>query len=172
MATSKKQSTTVITDGIALNTLIKSIGGRGKLLDRDIHRAAVSALWHGFQHKSTAHAEMLLGAMPQVSRKNALRAWLLDMGCFMVKDDGKTLGINKEVHAAGFKLEQEAIDTPFWKYTAEPEVLAQVDAMELVRKLVTKLTKAKESGKLDAASETVLEKLAKVAPALEVDSAK
>lgn len=160
-----KQAFAIVTDKAQLSALIKSIGTRGRSLDKAIHQAAVSALWHGFQHKSTGYAENLLAEMGKSSRKNALRAWLLDMGCFMVKEDGKTLGIDATARAAGFD-EARAIDTPFWDYNKEPEVMTKLDAMEAVRKLVKRLTKAKEDGLLDAEGLDVLAKVAQVAPSV------
>lgn len=170
MANAKKPTFAIVTEGTKLTTLIKSIGVRGKKLDADIHTAAVSALWHGYQHKSTGYAENLLSAMPASARKNALKAWLLDMGCFMLKEDNKTLGIDKERHAKGFD-EANAIATPYWEYNKEPEVLTQVDAMALVNSLIKRLTKAKENGQLDAVGLDVLAKVTSVAPAFELQGA-
>lgn len=170
MTASKKPAFALVTEGTKLNTLIKSIGTRSKTLDRDIHIAGLSALWHGFEHKSTGYAEELLKAMGKSSRKNALRAWLLDMGCFMVKDDGKTLGIDKERHSAGWAMQTRATETPFWEHNKEPEVLTQVDAMEAVRKLIERLSRAQSKGQLDSVGVEVLAKVKQLAPSFETNA--
>lgn len=160
----KQSKFTIITDNTELSKLIKSIDVRGKGIDKDLHRAAVSALAHGFMHGSTAHAESFLAAMPKSSRAKALRVYLLDMGCFLVKEDGKTLGINKDLKAAGFVKEAEAIATPFYEYTKEVQAPSQVAAMDMVRNLIKRLESANSKGLLDDSS--VLSKLRAVAPAI------
>lgn len=169
MATTKATkvpSISIITDESVLKALVKSIGVRGKALDKDIHRAAVSALAHGFEHKSTGIAESLMAAMPSIARKNALKVYLMDLGCFLVKEDGKTLGIDSEKRKAGFVHRELALATAPGKYSPEPEAISPLVAMDMVRKLVERLTKAKENGKLDADSISVLEKLSQVAPSV------
>jgi len=167
MTTPKTPSSIIISDSTELSKLIKSIASRGKGLDKDIHRAAVSALSHGFEHGSTAHAETLLAAMPKSARGKALHLYLMELGCFMVKEDGKTLGINKEKRSAGFVLKATALSTPFWEYTKEVTPPSPVEAMELVRNLIKRLQKAKGEGMLDDSS--VLDKLMQVAPAVIVE---
>lgn len=157
----------LITDAKALGSLIKSIGNRGKLLDRDLHQAAVSALFHAYTHRSTAATQQLLDAMGKAGRKGALKTWLFHFGCFEFKEDGKTLGIVKAMKAADFdKIKVEAIDTPFWELTADKDDAGLVDAMAAVQALVKRLTKANTDGKLDADGASVLAKLSSVVPAV------
>jgi hypothetical protein len=166
MTNAKTKEFAIITDNGTLTKLIVSIKGRGKALDKDMHTAAVSALFHGFEYKSTAHAESLLASLPASARKNALKVWFMDLGCFLVKEDGKTLGIDKVKHSAGWINKETAISTPFYKYSEEPAVPSPLDAMELVRALIKKLNAAKGKGELDADSSSVLDKLLVVAPAV------
>lgn len=163
MATQKKQAVRIETESTKLSTLIKSIATRGKKLDQDLHIAACSALFHAYEHKNASFAQSLLEALNKSARKNALKVWLLDFGPFLIKEDGNW-GMNAEKQKQGWLLRADAESTPFWQYTTEPEV-APINAMELVSKLIAKLNKAKENGKLDSESATVLERLQKVAPA-------
>lgn len=163
----KQSSSIIISDSTVLSKLIKSIATRGRGLDKDIHIAAVSALAHGFEHGSTAHAETLMAAMPKSARGKALQVYLMDLGCFMVKEDGKTLGINKDKRTAGFTTKAQALSTPFWEYTKDIAPPSPVEAMELVRNLIKRLQKAHGEGLLDDSS--VLDKLLQVAPAVIAD---
>lgn len=168
MATSKKATPfKLITEGKDLNSLIKSIGNRGKLLDRDLHVAGVSALYHAYTHGSTAFAQQLIEAIGAAGRKGALKKWLFHFGCFMVKEDNKTFGIDKDLKAKGFDaISKDAIATPFWELTADKDDQEFVDAMAQVQSLIKRLTTAKANGKLRAEDEGVLAKLAMVAPAV------
>lgn len=172
----KQTNSIFISDSAELSKLIKSIGERGKKLDKDIHQAAISALAHGFEHGSTAHAETLRVALPKVSRRKALELYFIELGCFMFKEDGKTLGVNSETRAKYYNKDTkeyteegkarlaEIAGMPFWEYTKEVTPPSPVEAMELVRNLIKRLQKAKGEGLLDDSS--VLDKLMQVAPAV------
>jgi hypothetical protein len=167
MAKAKAVSFNLLTEGKDLNALIKSIGNRGKLLDRDLHIAGVSALYHAYTHGSTAFAQQLVEALGSSARKGALKKWLFHFGCFMVKEDNKTFGIDKELKAKGFDaVSKDAIATPFWELTADKDELEFVNAMEGVKSLINRLTKAKANGKLRPEDEVILDKLAMVAPSI------
>ena len=133
MAKAKAVQFKLITEGKDLNSLIKSIANRGKLLDRDLHVAGVSALYHAYTHGSTAFAQQLIEAIGASGRKGALKKWLFHFGCFMVKEDNKTLGIDKDLKVKGFDaISKDAIATPFWKLTADKDDVEFVDAMAQV----------------------------------------
>lgn len=167
MAEAKQVQFKLITEGKDLNTLIKSIGNRGKLLDRDLHVAGVSALYHAYTHGSTAFAQQLVEAIGSSGRKGALKKWLFHFGCFIFKEDNKTFGIDKDLKVKGFDaISKDAIATPFWELTTDKDDVEFVDAMQQVRSLIKRLTTAKQNGKLRAEDEAVLAKLAMVAPAV------
>lgn len=167
MAKAKAVQFKLITEGKDLNSLIKSIANRGKLLDRDLHIAGVSALYHAYTHGSTAFAQQLVEAIGSSGRKGALKKWLFHFGCFMVKEDNKTFGIDKDLKAKGYDaIAKDAIETPFWELTADKDDQEFVDAMAQVQSLIKRLTTAKTKGKLRAEDEAVLAKLAMVAPAV------
>lgn len=171
MAKAKAVQFKLLTEGKDLNSLIKSIGNRGKLLDRDLHVAGVSALFHAYTHGSTAFAQQLIEAIGNSGRKGALKKWLFHFGCFMVKEDNKTFGIDKELKAKGFDaVKTDAIATPFWELTPDKDEAEFVDAMAKVQALIKSLTNAKANGKLRPEDEAIIAKLSLVAPAMEVNS--
>lgn len=75
MATAKKMMTKdEIVDSI------KSIESRGKKMDADIQRTAISILAHIEQHKEVSLFNKLYNALPKGARKSALTGWGLAFG--------------------------------------------------------------------------------------------
>lgn len=149
-----------------LNAVIASIARRGKQLDKDMHNAAVSALHQAHVHKNASPAMKLLDAMPASARKGALRKWLFDFGPFVMKEDNKTMGVDATGVKPWAEVEAQVKSLPFWKHTADKDEVQFIDAMEAVRGLIARLTKAKQNGKLKPEDEAVLTKLGTVAPAV------
>ncbi len=59
-----------------LSASIRNILHTGKALDKAIHQAAVSALWHCREYGDTAFVSALLSAMPKGSRVKGLMFWI------------------------------------------------------------------------------------------------
>lgn len=151
------QYSATVLDKDALDAVITSLQNRGKKFDKDVHDAAVSVLHQAHVHKNTGPAMRLLDAMPQSSRKGALRKWLMHFGPLHVKEDGKTLGIDAAKLKPWDKVQGEISGLPFWKFSPDVEELAQVSAMDQIRKLYAKLSKLKEQGKISEAEFSVIE---------------
>ena len=158
----------IIKDSTALNKAIKSIASRAKSLDADLHSAAVSALYHAFEHKSTAPMLNLLEAVGKSQRKGALKNWLDHYGCFMVKEGG-TIGIDPIKHNKGF-LQAEAVATPFWELTPDRDGITMLSSADMVQALIKRMTNAQAKGKLDADGERMIAALKAVIPAAPVES--
>ena len=131
------KSTFKMLDGAkAIDTAIKSIGTRGKTLQRDIHIAAVSTLNH----------------------KNALRDWFIAMGKFSYDATDKTLTFNKK----GITQLDTAIATPFWEFKQEAAYVP-FDLQAAILTLVKRADKAMQHGdKVDKAALAQLAALAGV----------
>lgn len=165
----KSKAVQIIKDSTELSKLVKALNTAGATQDSRYHIACISALAHGFEHKSTGHAQNLLDGAGGMVRKAAIKNYLMDLGCFEFKldDEGKptkTLGINKDKHALGFVHLAIAQEKSPSKYSAEPEAVSPMNTMAELRKLIDKLTKAKGKGLLDAESTSVLDMLTHVAP--------
>ena len=125
----------------AINTAIDSIKTRGKSLDKDIHQAAVSCLDHAEQHGDITLAEKLVKALPNSSRRNALRDWFMAYGKFNYDMKSKGFTYDKE---AVTNLEQ-AIVTPFWEFKPEIEYVP-FNLKEQITRILVKAEKAIEKG--------------------------
>jgi hypothetical protein len=159
---SKVKALNLVTDSKLLGVLIKSLAGRGKKYDADLHLAAMSSLFHAYEHKSTAHTESLILACAKSTRVGALKTWLMDFGCYLVKEDKKTLGIDLAKHAKGFN-QVTAGATPFYAYTKEVQPASPLIAMDMLKAMIKRLESAKD---LDADSLSVLGKLKLVVPSI------
>ncbi len=161
-----QQAVTIETDGKALGKLIKSIQGRGKALDKDLHKAAVSVLFHAFEHRNLATMQQLLEAMPESGRKGALRKWLFDLAPVMMKD--KNFGLDADRLKDRAANMEYATATPFWKHTPDKDDAAVVDAGAMLANLLTKLGKLNAQGKLLAHDQDLVEKLTALSKAAAV----
>lgn len=163
------KSATAIKDAGALNKMITSIATRGKALQADIHTAGVSALYHAIEHKSTAFAMALIEAVPSATRKGALKKWLFHFGCFLIKEDNKTWGIDSDranmLHAEIDRALAAAAAVPFWEFSADVEDETFIDGMGAVTALINRLTKAKDAGKLKPEEAILIDRLKGVVPA-------
>jgi hypothetical protein len=95
--------------------LIDSIESRGKKLATDIHRAAVSCLYHADKHGDVTLMQRLLVALPDFSRRNALIAWAVQFGKFAPSEDGKSVDYLKH----GETDIASASAMPFWDFKPE-----------------------------------------------------
>lgn len=158
----------LITDSSVLGALIKSIAGRSKALDADLHKAALACVHFAFENNA-ASAEQLLAALGKSTRKNALKLWLFEHAPLMVKDNG-AFGIDQDKRKDGWTTQAEAIARPFWLANVAEGGGAPdpVDAMIMVREFLAKLRRMDKAGKFTKESASVIGKIEKVAPAISV----
>lgn len=85
--TAKKAAPMKLLSGAAaIEKALQSITRKGQSLQKDIHVAACSVLDHVGKHREISLVTKLLAAMPDMSRRNAMRAWFDTFG--MVAFDG------------------------------------------------------------------------------------
>lgn len=103
-----------------LSKLIKSIAKRGKALDRDIHKAGISALDHALRDGQVTPLTQLVDALPQSSRGKAFVVWAeAHAPLTIAKGKGETkVKLKKGRTVEEFRME-EAATTPFWMFTEE-----------------------------------------------------
>lgn len=132
----------VMYDGAkAIDTAIKSVATRGKKIDADIHKIAVSCLVHADKHGDVTLAQKLVQAMPKSGRANALKDWFLAFGKFTYDSTSKSLAYDKKA----VTLTEEAISMPFWEFKPEPEYVP-FDINARIARLVKDAEKASAKG--------------------------
>jgi hypothetical protein len=121
---------------------IRNILHAGKALDKAIHQAACSALWHCREFGDTGFVAALVAAMPKGSRVKGLIHWVQEHSPVNVK--GLNDGTYK-VTARGWNKPEKwqldkAIAKPYWDFSTErnPGPLT-------VEKLVAYLTRLSEN---------------------------
>lgn len=110
--------TTYITDGKKLKTAIQSIARRGKKLDADIHRAAMSCAYHAMNYGDTSHFSHLVNAMPKSSRRVALCVWAEAYFPMTIDRKDATVKLRKGREDADWQMDI-ADAQPFWDYSKE-----------------------------------------------------
>lgn len=117
----------------AIKAALVSIHRRGQSLQQDMHVAACSVLAHIEKHSDIRLISDLLTAMPESSRKNAMRDWFVKFGPVMFEG-------NDPVFVKGKTCDlKAAMATTFWALVPEPEykpieVASFIDGM--IKKLV------------------------------------
>jgi hypothetical protein len=141
----------------AIETALKSIFTRGQSLQADIHVAACSVLKHIGEHNDVRLANDLLAAMPEASRKNALRDWLSAFGPITFDEH------DKAVHVKGGKVKLgDAMALPFWKFSPEKPYVA-LDVAKFMTSVVSKLKRDQKETKVDHS--VMINALEKLVPA-------
>ena len=159
-----KYATHIMTND-AFKAAVKSIGTRGKNLDRDTHAAAVAALIASLPaamggHLNATPALQLCQAMSAGQARNKVIAWFTYFsniritvakqkdGSFKwsVRNNGPT---HEDFLSVDEALVMEAIKLPFWDLTPEPD-MAEVDVSKLIALAIKKIVKAQADGKLKA----------------------
>ena len=114
----------LITGSTAINKAIDSIAARGKRLDTDIHKAALSTLYHvlhggkdGKPSGDTTLFERLVEAMPRSGRAKALVTWAEDYTPLTSGESGYSMAKGWQ-DPSNWDLEAAAAD-PFWAHTQE-----------------------------------------------------
>jgi len=137
----------VITDKAILNTKIASIKGRGKRLDADVHKAAVSGLYHAMQHGDSGAVGALRMALPASGNRKKLDMWIMSHAPYKTDDNGKLVTneagvpiLKKSRTAEDFKLEDSAT-TPYWDF--KPETTTVAWSLEVVRTKMDKQLQVK-----------------------------
>jgi hypothetical protein len=132
----------LFTSVAAIEAALKSIFTRGQTLQTDIHIAACSVLKHIGEHSDIRLAKDLLSAMPEASRKNAMREWLATFGPIMFEGDAP-------VFVKGGKVKLgDAMAMPFWKLVPEKPYEA-IDLPKFMASMVKKLQKDQKETKVD-----------------------
>lgn len=120
---------------------IASIQARGKLLQRDIHVAAVSCLKHVELHGDVTLVNRLIDAVPDMTRKNVLRDWFCAFGKLTADEKAKTLVYNRDA----VTMLAEATSTPFWSFKPEP-AWVPFNFDKMIKAVIAKADKAKAKG--------------------------
>lgn len=155
-----KQVKLTLLDGAGIDKTIVSIAKRGKAMDNDIHLVACSIVAHIEKHGDITKVEKLVNAMPQASRKSALKDWFLVMAKVSYDMKNKAFVFDK----AKVTMQEDAEATPFWEFKPEPEY-KPFDIQASINAIIAKATKAMERGeKVPEATVEALRKLATVEP--------
>jgi hypothetical protein len=126
----------------AIEDALVSIHRRGQSLQADIHVAACSVLQHIGQHSDIRMAAKLLLAMPESSRKNAMRDWLVEFGPITFDGDNPVFVQGGKVRLG------DAMAMPFWKLSPEKPYEA-IDVSALIASTIKKLVKDQKETKVD-----------------------
>ncbi len=145
----------------AIGKAIASIATRGKRFEQDVHLAACSVLAHVEKCGDITLANLLIGAVPTLARKNALRDWFINFGRMEYDAKNKTMTYNhKKV-----TLQDDANATPFWKFKPEAEYVP-FDLNAAIQAVLKRAQKAARHGdKVDTDKLTALSKLVAIEPA-------
>jgi hypothetical protein len=106
-----------------LSAEIRNILHTGKALDKAIHTAACSALWHCREYGDTGFVAALLSAMPKGSRVKGLIHWIQEHSPINIKPMSEG---GYKVTARGWdKTEKWAFSAacakPFWDFSVEKD---------------------------------------------------
>jgi len=137
-----------ITDEL-INKAIASVFKRGVSLQKDIHVVACSILrvWNtsGDVSKAVSQTNALVEAMPGMSRKNALKAWVEAHAGFVWNTDENQFVYNSKRTKIADDDVRQGIDTPFWDFKPEPEY-KPFDLKKLLNAMIDKTDKVVKKG--------------------------
>ena len=129
-------------------SFLDSIKRRGVRLDKDIHRAAVSVVFHFKEHGNINLLTQLIDVMPKGQRTNALTKWFETYGGVsmdvdtkkLVKDHGKFDRIEESIlkGAANPYYELKAMEGAPYK--------ADADLESVIKYLIARSEKAEREG--------------------------
>ncbi|MGX9944904.1 hypothetical protein ACTG4Q_20800 [Bradyrhizobium denitrificans] len=126
----------------AIKKALASIQTRGASLQRDIHVAACSVLAHVGKHSDIRLVTELLKALPDMTRKNAVKAWFEAHGPVLFVE-GDVIKFNP---ATTLRL-GDAMAKPFWVFKPEAEYVP-MDIAKSIDSLVKKMERDhKETGR-------------------------
>ena len=137
----------------AIEAALKSIFTRGQTLQDDMHIAACSVLAHVGKHSDIRLVNDLLAAMPEASRKNAMRDWFAKFGPVTFEGDKPAFNRNGKVYLG------DAMAMPFWKLVPEkPYEPLVID--KFVAAMIKKLKKDAKETKRDHSA--LINKISKI----------
>ena len=149
-----KAKTLVVIESTAdIKKAIESIERKGKSLDWDIQRAAVSCLAHINKHGDTTLLDSLVNAMPKGSRKSALVEWAVALG--EVRTLNRDNPDDQTAIAQGriFKLDrtrtfvlENAMASMWYDFKPEKDLLTVFDAQAMVQSMLKRLNNAIRDG--------------------------
>lgn len=142
---------TIIEDASKLDDSIAEVARRGKTLDKLIHRAAVSCMYHAREYGDVRKITALREAMPKSARGKALNLWfetfmpveLDETGKAKMNDNGHYV-LAKDRKPEDFYIE-EAAAMPFWDLSQEkdPKPVGLDTLMKYLRSMANGGTKAR-----------------------------
>tara|TARA_R110002167_G_scaffold235258_1_gene440575 strand:- start:385 stop:861 length:477 start_codon:yes stop_codon:yes gene_type:complete len=153
----------LITNKSDIVAAIKSISGRGAKLDKDIQRAAVSAMSHHNEHGDVTIINELVAAMPKGARVNALRDYILAHGKVSFDDKAKAF-----VHAKEGSFDLEGALAISWVEFKPEAEYKPLDALKLVTALAKRIAAA-DSDKGDVCSDEQAAAIMALADSMGVD---
>ncbi len=129
---------------------LKSIVTRGKSLDRDIQRYAVSAILWTAMHGNCSHVNDLVANMPKGSRVNAVKDWFTTFGPVEYNRETKEFSVDTD-HAAIMKAELASgavlpeliavsVTTPWTDFSPEAPY-SPIDFLKVIQKAVASAQK-------------------------------
>lgn len=147
----KAKGFALINGAAEINKAITSIGNRASKLDSDVHRAAVSVVFHSAKHNDPDVAKRLVNAMGKTMRKQALIGWLVNYGAFTLDEAGELVYNKTRAEQAMSEGNiHAAIAEPFWEFTPEPQY-RQFDLNAAIASLLKKAESALTNEKQDTA---------------------
>jgi hypothetical protein len=140
--TAKPEAIKLIEGESGINKLLASIKSRGATLQKDIHVAACSVLAHVGKHGDVRLVSRLLESCPDMTRKNAIKAWFEAFGPVSFAEKGEVK------HNPATKLQlATAMGKPFWVFKPE-EAYVPMDVTKAFDSFIKKLEKDhKETGR-------------------------
>lgn len=126
----------------AITEALVSIQRRGATLQADIHVAACSVLKHVGEHSDVRMIGALLAAMPDMSRKNAVRDWFAKFGPVTFEQDKAVFDRTGKVKLG------DAMAMPFWKLVPE-KPYQPIDMAKFIPGMVKKLERDTLETKVD-----------------------
>lgn len=147
---------------VELDKLITSAGKRSIGLQKDIHKAALSAMKHAADCGDIGPANRLLEALGKGQRRAALVVWFCDLGTFRKATKEDNEGRDKPLalmHQKKAFLEDEAWSKPYYDYTADTPERQPLDGWKAIDSLLKRLENAAESGNLQGLDLTAVSKI-------------
>jgi len=130
-------------DKAALDKLIVSIKGRAATLDKDVHKAAMSALHHLAEHGDIGFANRLQLALGKGQRKTALAKWFITYGKLAVNVDKASMKDQPFVFSKAGVNDLEGGDAqPWYDIKTEPELPEIFDIKAALAALLKKAAKS------------------------------
>ncbi len=163
----------------ALDAALKSIANRGKRLDADIHKFALSAALHTAVNGNPHYVNELIANMPKGSRVNALREWFSTFGPVEFALSSKEFVTDKD-HAKqmvtemneGAKLPTDLVngaEMPWTEFKPEAEYKPMNFTAEIL-KAVGRAQDRLDSNKGDVIDTDLLARVLELCPQEAVDS--